>query len=111
MLQGSCIIPARSGGAGYEELLPNSPRWVPCVEGRSLVGRGGTATWKTVDVNHLAGRSVGCRGRGGSRRGKEAMVGRQMGGVGLGWPAQGPYLPDCCSPDAFTATAWPIQPR
>lgn len=32
------------------------------------------------------------------------MGGRRAGSGG------GPYLPDCCSPHAFTATAWPIQP-
>ena len=36
-------------------------------------------------------------------------AGRWRVGLGVARP-RGPYLPDCCSPDAFTATAWPIQP-
>ena len=78
--------------------------------GREPGGQGGTATWKKFDVNHLAWAECGLQRGEEQETGKRPWwAGRWRVGLGVARP-RGPYLPDCCSPDAFTATAWPIQP-
>lgn len=78
--------------------------------GREPGGQGGTATWKRLDGNHLAWLECGLQGGEEREPGDRPWwAGGWRVGAGSGRPG-GPYLPDCCSPDAFTATAWPIQP-
>lgn len=91
-------------------MLANSPLSRVARGGREPGGQGGTATWKTVDVNHLAWAECGLQRGEEQETGKKPWwAGRWRVGLGVARP-RGPYLPDCCSPDAFTATAWPIQP-
>lgn len=59
-------------------------------------------------MNHLAWAECGLHG-GRSRSWERGHGGRVDGGLGLGVATLRPLL-DCCSPDAFTVMAWPIQP-
>lgn len=111
MTQGSRIIPVQACGDRAREFLPDSPLSHVARGGREPGGQGGTATWKRLDANHLAWAECGLQG-GRSRRRERGHGGRVGGGSGLGVAGRlgGPYLPDCCSPDAFAAGAWPVQP-
>ena len=96
------------GGQGQRVAPQVSPE--PCGqrgEG-SLVGRVELPYGRGLMRTIWPGRSVGCRE---GRRRERGRGGRVDGGLGLGVARLGgPYLPDCWSPAAFTATAWPIQP-
>lgn len=91
-------------------MFPNSQLSHVAGGGREPAGQGGTATWKRLDGNHLAWLECGLQGGEEQEPGDRPWwAGGWRVGAGSGRPG-GPYLPDCCSPDAFTATAWPIQP-
>lgn len=107
---GSHMIPIQTWGDRARELLPNSQLSRVARGGREPGGQGGIATWKTLDGNHLAWLECGLQGGEEQEPGDRPWwAGGWRVGAGSGRPG-GPYLPDCCSPDAFTATAWPIQP-
>lgn len=87
MTQRSHIIPVWCWEDSPGELLPNSQLSHVARGGREPGGQGGTATWKSLDANHLAwAGGMWAAGRGGAGDGKEAMVGGWMAGLGWEWP-------------------------
>lgn len=70
MIQGS--HPDLEWGGRARELLPNSTQSHVARGGREHGGQGGTATWKMLDVNHLAWAECGLQ------RGEEQQTGKRL---------------------------------